>query len=87
MIMEKRHSSWLLMSMVKFQTFKLYAENLIQSFCLHFLFVKKGTENLMKYLISKGADVNARNAFKRTPLFACATLGKPISVEIKLYFN
>lgn len=34
----------------------------------------------MKYLISKGADVNARDTEDRTPLFWCAKYGKSFNL-------
>lgn len=47
----------------------------------HFVFFacnKLGTENLMKYLISKGADVNATDKDERSPLHLCADAGKSL---------
>lgn len=41
-----------------------------------FFISETDTENLIKYLISKGADVNTRDSFEETPLFLCARLGK-----------
>lgn len=47
----------------------------------HFVFFacNLGTENLMKYLISKGADVNATDKDERSPLHLCADAGKLIA--------
>lgn len=45
------------------------------------LLFKLGTENLIKYLISKGADVNARDAYKRSPLHLCAKIGKHFNTK------
>lgn len=39
---------------------------------------KKGTD-LVKYLITKGADVNGGNDFGITPLQECARLGKSLN--------
>lgn len=46
--------------------------------------LKKGTD-LMKYLINKGADVNARGGLDMgiTPLHECALFGKTLNEHIE----
>lgn len=42
---------------------------------------KIGAENLVKYLISKGANVNTRDKFNATPLHVCGKLsGKSFEI-------
>lgn len=53
---------------------------------IHFLFYKLnveiGTENLIKYLISKGANINAKDMDNRTPLHLSAMHGKRFGYTI-----
>lgn len=44
--------------------------------------LKKGTD-LIKYLISKGADINARGDKGITPLHECALFGKTLNEHIE----
>lgn len=55
-------------------------ENVFWPFCLFFDF-KKGTESLIKYLIEKGADVNATDKNLRTPLRWSAENGKSLNIS------
>lgn len=58
----------------------------VENFLWFFLFLivlfgyKIDTENLVKYLISKGADVNSKSKFGETPLHACASVGKFLDI-------
>lgn len=45
---------------------------------LFYIVEEDGSENLVNYLIGKGADVNAKDTFERTPLHTCARTGKSL---------
>lgn len=42
---------------------------------------KLGSEDLIKYMIIKGADVNASDNSEQTPLCACAKNGKSVDLS------
>lgn len=56
-------------------------------FLIHliFLYFEIGTENMMRYLISKGADVHAKDKEKSAPLHFCAKYGNKIDSITALF--
>lgn len=57
---------------------KLLQRKRVWIFLFIFLLVKLGSYKLMKYLISKGADVDAKDDYDRTPLHWSAENGKSL---------
>lgn len=57
---------------------KIIAKKTSLNFFVHFLLVKLGSYKLMEYLISKGADVDAKDDYDRTPLHWSAENGKSL---------
>lgn len=57
-------------------------ESLVQRNCFTSVNQKPATDDLIKYLISKGADVNTKETrMQRTPLHDCAECGESLGCE------